>query len=171
MCEWWDTSNVLPVLAASTLANSSLSIAKDAAFAKLFGAIAAAPVPATSYGLWFARDILSMAFIFTLPPIITPEIQRVSEHLGWGISPAASGLASQLASPVACQVFSTVLHLGALDYYNHQGQQHATRDRCARIKQTYVKTLGARSLRIFFPFSIGSVLNRNVRSLRDSLVP
>jgi len=42
-----------------------------------------------SYGLWFTRDILSMAFIVTLPPIITPQIQRASEHLGWEISPGA----------------------------------------------------------------------------------
>jgi hypothetical protein len=154
MCEWMGKSDMLPILAASTVANSSLPapyaakivllwqngrffvplgaryrsvryghflgvilvlvgppesayiarnsplkseangrgtqacIAKDSAFAKLFGTIAA-PVPMASYGLWFTRDILSMAFIVTLPPIITPQIQRASEHLGWEISPGA----------------------------------------------------------------------------------
>jgi len=166
-CEWSGRSSVLPILAASTVANGSLSIAKDAAFAKLFGAIASAPVPAASYGFWFTRDILSMAFIFTLPPLITPHIQRVSENLGWGLSPAMSGLTAQLASPVVCQIFSTALHLGGLDYYNNRNVPVA--DRMRMLKKNYVKTLGARSLRIFFPFSIGSVLNKNLRGLREAV--
>ena len=165
LCEWMSRSSVLPVLAASTVANSGLSIAKDAAFAKLFGAIKPAPVPMGSYGLWFTRDILSMAFIFTLPPIVTPIITQKSE--GW-LSPAASGVLAQLTSPVVLQLPATALHLGGLDYYNRRNVSLG--DRATLLREKYGKILVARSLRVFFPFSIGAMMNKKLRSMRDSEV-
>jgi len=100
-----------------------------------------------------------MAFVFTLPPIIAPKIEELS-----GLSPVASGIVAQLSSPVVCQVFSSALHLMGLDYYNRRNVDGAAR--VTFMKKEYGKTLVARMLRIFFPFSIGAVFNKNIRGYR-----
>jgi hypothetical protein len=68
-------SPLLPVLAASTVVNSSAAMAKDRAFARLFGAGPARSLPAASYALWVSRDVLSTAAIFSLPPMLAVVMQ------------------------------------------------------------------------------------------------
>jgi len=106
----------LPVLCASTAVNTSAAIAKDSAFAKMFGSGAPRRVPGASYALWLARDAVSMACIFALPPYIALYMQERA-----GYTERSSQLFAQLGTPVAAQATVTWLHLGGLDHYNRRG--------------------------------------------------
>jgi hypothetical protein len=75
LCIAGGASPLLPVLAASTAVNSSAAMAKDRAFARLFGAGPARSLPAASYALWVSRDVLSTAAIFSLPPMLAVVMQ------------------------------------------------------------------------------------------------
>ena len=62
-----------------TVVNMSCGIAKDAAFAQLFGSKGgkdgAQKTPTSAYVTWFLRDLLAFTFILTLPPIISQLAQ------------------------------------------------------------------------------------------------
>lgn len=51
-------------------ANTTCGIAKDKAYAQHFGATASRPFPAKSLGLFFLRDLLTVASAFTFPPVM-----------------------------------------------------------------------------------------------------
>ena len=105
-----------------------------------------------------------MAFVFTLPPLIAPKVQETT-----GLSAVSSGVVPQLASPVMCQFFITGFHLIGLDIYNRRGADISLRDRAGFLSSEYGKTLVARMARIFFPFSIGAVMNKELRGFQPAL--
>ena len=154
--QWLGINPALPVLAASTFGNMSTGVAKDRAFARMYGVISPRPMPWASYGLFFSRDLLAMAFIFSLPPIVSPLIKERS-----GLSKQRATVATQLATPVISQLFTTPLHLVGLSIYNHAnggvGKHMET------LRTTYPSTLVLRMLRIIPAFSVGGVVNRSVR--------
>ena len=128
----------------------------DRAFARMYGVISPRPMPWASYGLFFSRDLLAMAFIFSLPPIVSPLIKERS-----GLSKQRATVATQLATPVISQLFTTPLHLVGLSIYNHAnggvGKHMET------LRTTYPSTVVLRMLRIIPAFSVGGVVNRSVR--------
>ena len=75
LCNAEGESPMLPVLAASFAVGSSTAIAKDRAFARMFGSGVARKMPAASYALWMTRDVLSSAAIFALPPVLSVALQ------------------------------------------------------------------------------------------------
>lgn len=80
VCKGKNMDSALPKWIATSTTNTSTCIAKDRAFAKLFGATTTSgPVPLGSYGAWLGRDLLSMAVFFSLPPIVGKEIAKVSD--------------------------------------------------------------------------------------------
>eukprot|EP00965_Chrysotila_dentata_P219965 6191471-Pleurochrysis_carterae.AAC.1 len=85
----------MPVLAASTAANMTSCIAKDRAFARMFGAVAPTALPLGSYALFFTRDVLSMAFVFTVPVLAAEALRARGKN-----SPRIE-LAVQIGAPVA----------------------------------------------------------------------
>merc|ERR1712080_633920 len=56
----------------TTVSNSALTVLKDRAFAKLFGAGLSGSVPLGSYAAWLTRDGISLFAFLTLPPMIAP---------------------------------------------------------------------------------------------------
>ena len=70
VCEWLRVSPGMPVLFASTAGNMT-GIAKDRAFARMYGITEARPMPFRAYSIFFVRDLMAMGFIFSLPPIVS----------------------------------------------------------------------------------------------------
>ena len=52
------------------VANTTCGIAKDKAYAQHFGATASRAFPAKSLGLFFLRDLLTVASAFTFHPVM-----------------------------------------------------------------------------------------------------
>ena len=94
-------SPATPVLISSTFANMGICLAKDAAFAKMFGSKdkpgqKTAGLSPTVLTLWFGRDVITQFFVFTLPILLT------------GVVP---DLVCRLSAPVGAQYFTTPLHV------------------------------------------------------------
>eukprot|EP00466_Bigelowiella_natans_P011311 jgi/Bigna1/87280/estExt_fgenesh1_pg.C_180156 len=103
----------LPKLMSTFVVNTTTCIAKDRAFAKMFGTKAAAPIPPMSYAIWLGRDILSMGVFFTLPPIAGKKIAEVTGNERSGYYMA------QFFCPLVFQTFLTPIHLLGYDVYNN----------------------------------------------------
>lgn len=158
LCERNSKSSFYPKFIGSSIANVSLSVLKDKAFARMFGVGDPKPFPMTSLGLFAVRDSMTILASFSLPSIIASSLQK--SH-NW--SESGSYYTAQLGAPVAMQVLSTPLHLYGLDNYNRTGSV-STDERLKFIKKEYIKTTLARMARIFPAFGIGGVVNKKVRA-------
>jgi len=162
LCQWAGISPTLPVLAGSTVGNMTTGIAKDRAFARMYGVVAPKAMPVLSYGLFFSRDVLAMAFIFSLPPIVAPRIKAAVDDGTLPLTAAQANLATRLTTPVISQLFTTPLHLLGLSVYNASdaGISHHVQ----MLRDTYPNTVALRMLRIIPAFSVGGVVNANLRA-------
>eukprot|EP01023_Acetabularia_acetabulum_P009994 TRINITY_DN14538_c0_g1_i10.p3 TRINITY_DN14538_c0_g1~~TRINITY_DN14538_c0_g1_i10.p3 ORF type:complete len:285 (+),score=25.38 TRINITY_DN14538_c0_g1_i10:637-1491(+) len=142
-----------------TTVNMSASIAKDQAYAQMFGTSVPRALPMTSFGCFVVRDSLTIAAAFTIPKKIANNLH---EQYGWSYGTCHT--IAQLLCPVAVQVVTTPWHLLALDCYNRQGVSPVERMRL--IRGEVVKSTLARMGRIFPAFGVGGVSNKY---FRDSL--
>jgi hypothetical protein len=143
-----------------TSTNMGGSILKDAAFAKLFGAGAAATgappvVPLASYALFALRDCLTIGGAF-----FVPDVMRDALVASGNVRDAAAGAAAQLASPPLMQVVCTPMHLLALNFVNAPGATAAAR--MAVMKKSTPAALLARSLRMLPAYGVGGILNTSL---------
>lgn len=148
--------------AATSAANISLCLYKDARFTRMFGVAAAVPraVPAPTYALFAARDCLTVAASFNIPPLLAPVLP-LSRRAEAYMSRAS---AAQFLAPAAVQLLSTPLHLLGLDLYNRPGAGVAGVDgRAARVWRDWGKSVAARVCRIVPAFGVGGVVNAGVR--------
>jgi hypothetical protein len=92
ICEMREQPALYPKLVGSSVANVSLSVMKDKAFAKMFaidaGSAATKIVPPTCYALWATRDTMTIFASFTLPPIAAKKF-NVSDTTAQLICPCA----------------------------------------------------------------------------------
>lgn len=153
-CDKTDTDVKLPKLVSTFVTNTSTCIAKDRAFAKLYGS-SAGPVPMGSYGAWLARDIGSMAVFFTLPPIVGAEVAKFTGSAKSGEYTAQFGL------PLIFQTIFTPLHLLGYDIYNNPNNNVA--QRITFLQKDYWKNVGMRCIRQAPPWSIGTIANKELR--------
>ena len=149
---------------ATTGANTTGSVFKDAAFARMYGAAAGAAavagtaakplvVPATSYALFAARDCLTIGGAFFVPNTLA-SLMYAS---GVTKDETTAMAASQLVSPPLMQIFCTPLHLTALDMVNAPSATAAQRMRALRASGP--AALLARSLRMLPAYGVGGLLN------------
>lgn len=142
----------LPVLIASTLFNMWFSILKDAAFARLYGKQdskdKAMVIPMASYVAWFFRDIITMAFVFTIPSLLAGTLPDL-----W----------CRLSAPIIAQYFTTPLHLLALAMFNLPTASIGVK--LASVRSAFVPTVLARQLRILPAFSVAGVANQKARKV------
>jgi len=136
--------------------NASLSLWKDCGLAKLFGSGPPKPVPMPAYASWWSRDFISMAVIFTLPPIIAKEL-----HEKYNVDEKTAQVSTQLALPLLLQPFVAPLHLYGYVKYNDRDASSLV------VKQTMRREiLGAVQMRIMRcipPYCAGTVLNKYIR--------
>eukprot|EP00898_Chlorokybus_atmophyticus_P000191 jgi/Chlat1/1172/Chrsp113S01638 len=152
----------LPKFLATTGVNMPFCIAKDRAFARLFGVIAAKPLPLPSYGLFAVRDSMTIAASFSAPQHVSGWLQQK------GVKQQHSDVIAQLLCPAIVQVVSTPLHLLGLDLYNN-GQSSAAA-RSVFIQREYTKSVLARVARIGPAFGIGGVVNKRLRDMTRSSI-
>lgn len=146
----------LPKLASTFTVNTSLCIAKDRAFAQLYGQGPAKAMPAASYGIWLLRDIGSMAVFFTLPPIVGKAIaaQTGNEKAGYYVA--------QMGLPLVFQTIFTPIHLLGYDYYNNP--TNTIKQRVQFLQKDYWKNVGMRCVRQAPPWSLGTIGNTEMRA-------
>jgi hypothetical protein len=133
--------------------NMSVCVAKDRAFARMFGVIAPTKLPNISYALFASRDLMTILASFTLP-------QHVANIIPLQDPNNARNLA-QLITPMTVQLVSTPIHLLGLDFYNRKNQSYTSRFNF--IKREYLKSTAARLARIAPAFGIGGIANRYFR--------
>ena len=141
---------------ATTGANMLGGIAKDAAFARMFGAPAAGAglvVPFASYGLFATRDALTVGGAFFLPNALSNALVAS----GQSKDESTASAVAQLVSPPLMQVVCTPLHLLALNMVNAPVATFA--QRVAALKVSTPPALIARSLRMLPAYGIGGILN------------
>lgn len=102
------------------LVNTSVGVMKDKAYAQHFGASQKRPFPYVSLGLFYTRDIITVASAFTLPPLIEKS---------FSFSERKSDTIAQLLCPLLIQMVVSPLHLLGLDIYNRQGESWQSRGR------------------------------------------
>lgn len=158
LCEQSKKSAVIPKFIASSATNTTLSILKDKAYAKMFGIGDPRPLPAISYALFASRDSLTILASFTWPKMIANVIDKHSS-----LGKQSSFNIAQISSPCMVQFISTPLHLYALDCYNRSNTNLSILDRLSRVKQEYFKTTLARIARILPAFGIGGIINKYLR--------
>ena len=156
VCERSHNSPVYPKFIGSSVANVTLSVLKDKAYARMFGVGDPRPLPLKSYGLFAARDSMTILASFTLPPILGKVFAKQFD-----MELQTANNIAQLFTPCAMQLFSCPLHLHGLDLYNRN--EATSQARWAFIKQEYIKTSAARIARIFPAYGIGGVINTYAR--------
>lgn len=159
----------------TTVVNSAASMAKDRAYAQLFGgaatATAAPAIPKVSYGLWMARDLTVIGSSFVLPSYVA---QQLRNH--YGVSEAQAQTVAQIATPMAAQLIAGPLHYVGLDCCTRPSLPTASfryviSDRLYQLQQAIPEVVLARMLRILPGYGIAGVCNTSLRNqYRDYLV-
>ena len=146
-----------------TVVNMTCGIAKDSAYAKMFGAGASAggggvnntekqiKTPISAFLVWFLRDLLAFTFILSLPTVVSahPNIDE--------------GLAKFL-TPILAQYLTTPLHLLGFNIVNMPDDSMLKR-LIASCTTNYSTTVAARQMRIVPPYSIGGLINGSLLAL------
>lgn len=145
-------------LATVTPVNMGLCIVKDKAFAAMFGTRAPIALPLACYGLFAARDLMTVGASFNAPKKLSEKVQA---HLP--VKKEAADVFSQLALPVGVQMLSTPLHVLALDLYNRPGKKATPAQRGSLLRSVYWQTTFTRMARILPAFGVGSMLTGAVR--------
>lgn len=143
----------LAKFAATTLVNLQMGITKDHAFTQMFSVVAPHPFPLKCYALFTLRDCITMGASFSWTQDASDWLQNV---LGMDVSKA--DLTSQLGCPSISQLFTTPLHLLAVDIYNRPVVSN--RGRLLFVKREYPGTTAARVGRVGIAFGIGGVVNK-----------
>lgn len=151
-------SNGVSKFFATSAANLSLGLYKDTQFTKMFGTVAARPIPGASYALFAVRDCLTIFASFNLPPLIAPSLP-ISSAAEKYVSRAS---AAQFLAPAALQLISTPFHLLGLDLYNRNGGTPFS-DRARKVRLDWLKSSLARMGRIVPAFSVGGIINNGMR--------
>jgi hypothetical protein len=149
-----------------TAVNMATGVAKDAAFARMFGANAEKPppVPRISLGLFAFRDVVTIAAGFTLPPILADYLSKSG-----AVEEKNAGKVAQLMSPIGMQLILTPIHLLALNMYNMPGVQSS--ERAKAILGVLPGSVAARMGRFGAAYGIGGLLNNSLaQKARDLAV-
>lgn len=139
-----------------TAVNMSLSLYKDAHFARIYGHPSAGLLPLVSYAPFMLRDCITIYACFALPMRIAPSLP---EALG---TEKTRLTIAQLAAPILSQVVATPLHLLALDLHARSGRV-AVRDRAKAILRLWPVTALVRGCRVVPAYGLGILVNNSMR--------
>jgi len=157
-------------LVVTTATNMSASIAKDVAFAKMFGKEVSAEVgkaaagavqavkrsvPMATYGIFLTRDVFTIAAGFTVPPLVASALISSAN-----MEAKRADKTAQLISPMGMQLICTPLHLLALNMYNEP--EGTLRQRAAGVWRTCPESTMVRMVRFLFAYGFGGILNKEL---------
>ena len=161
----------MEIFLGTTFVNTSASLLKDRAYARMFGTSSVSTVvPRMSYALWIARDFSVIGSSFILPDLVSGHLVEKYE-----IDPKVAQSCSQLTLPVVTQFIAGPLHFLGLDLYNRnlsaKAWSEAVVDRSKSLCRGFFPVVVARIARIAPGYSVGGVLNTRFRSAyRDHLI-
>jgi len=112
-CTYYSVSPTLPKFFTTTATNMPACIMKDRAFVRMFGLSTPGKLPMVSFGLFAMRDCITLGASFSLPKVISDNLNS-----SYQLPKSITLNAAQLLCPVLIQFCSTPLHLLALDFYN-----------------------------------------------------
>lgn len=142
-------------LLGTTAINTSACIAKDVAFARMYGAAKGGPMPVKTVALFGVRDLLTVASAYTIPPVLARALER-----GAGLTPRRAETSAQLLAPVGMQVVCAPVHLLALNFYN--APVASASERAAAVWRTAPQTIVAYAIRMAPSFGVGVVVNSSL---------
>ena len=147
-------THVAATLIGTTAVNASACIAKDVAFAKMYGGSGAGKkaMPFASYGLFLSRDLITIFSSFTLPKMLAKGISSSG-----AMDPVSAQACAQMVSPVAMQGVCAPVHLLALNMYNAPVASVAERIR--DVWRVAPATVVAFGIRMAPAFGIGGIMN------------
>jgi hypothetical protein len=158
----------------TTLVNSTASLVKDRAYARLFGNATSAPsaavipapaaVPRISYGLWMARDLTVIGSSFVLPAHVS---RWLYQERGW--DEASASRAAQIGTPLAAQLAAGPLHYVGLDCYSRPLSPQTSwtsvvANRARQLREALPELIAARMLRVLPGYGVAGVLNAEGRN-------
>jgi hypothetical protein len=157
----------------TALVNSSMSILKDRAYARLYGAAAATAsttvtaIPKSTYAFWMMRDLTVIGAAFVLPTHVATVLHHHALPSSWSLADATR--LAQLVTPVAVQVVAGPLHVAGYDVYNRPHLGHASfwstvRERVRFLRASYTEVVAARMVRILPGYGLAGVLNTEWRT-------
>ncbi len=153
-------------LVGTTAVNMGTSIAKDAWFARMFGAVASNPraVPLSTIGCFVGRDTLTIGAAFTVPQMVA---QALVTSGAMGEQRAAE--AAQIIAPISMQLICSPLHLLALNLYNVPTATVA--ERASMVGKVLPQTTVTRMGRFMFAYGVSGILNTVlIHKSRDALL-
>lgn len=139
--------------------NGSLSVFwKDPGLARIVKtATMSTPTPPSAlrrtFLWWTGRDAAYMVTAAVLPDYLEEKFKLSRRQ--WQIA--------QLCCPLLAQFVTTPLHLMGLDHFNHYGKKIPTWERVTRMIRAYRGAVAVRAVRMFCPWSIGLIINRELR--------
>lgn len=147
----------------TAVVNSTMSILKDSAYAKLYGSVASVSIPKITYGLWMLRDLTVIGAAFVLPSHVASVLQKNTN-----LNKADSTRVAQLATPVAVQVIAGPLHFVGYDCYNRSlshlpSWRHIISERARFLQTGLVEVVVARMVRILPGYGMAGVWNTELR--------
>lgn len=157
-CKNNNLDNKLPTFCITSLVNITAITYKDKEFIKMFEN-KVFKFPYTSYGLFALRDSLTIASTF----VVKKDLVRVLHH-DYNISYNIADFISSFTIPIIAQIFSTPIHILALDIY--QKPNDSIQNRIKNIYKLYPSVCSGRMIRIVPAFCFGSYLNDILRSGR-----
>lgn len=162
------TTTTTPTNAATTLfvgttvVNSTVSLIKDCAYAKMFGNTTTTTVPRVSYGLWITRDFTVIGSSFILPSHVAKLLRDQT-----GMQQENAVKVAQLGTPVAAQLIAGPLHFLGLDCFNrnlnHMSAASRILERGRFLANGFAEVVTARMVRIIPGYGIAGVLNTQLR--------
>lgn len=181
------------VFVGTTAVNSTASILKDRAYARMFTAnhttatatAKTMTIPKLSYGLWILRDFTVIGSSFVVPSYISHVLQQRSHTSSNALSLSNDTITkmAQLLSPIMAQVIATPFHYIGLDCYNRPNptilsNQSSTAASywnasyyqriCERVhfmKQNgFREILYVRMVRVLPGYGIGGIYNTSLRN-------
>jgi hypothetical protein len=163
VCDVTKRDNQAPKFLGATVANMASCIYKDRQFTRMFGLVAPKGLPLGSYGMFAARDSLTISASFNMPKALAQEFQDRRIILDRGVAMNVS----QMILPAIVQLVSTPMHLIGLDLYNRPGVTPFNRLRW--LAGEFTKTTITRIVRIAPAFGVGGVGNRMVKERLNEL--
>ena len=161
---------------ATTAVNMASSIAKDAAFARMFSsataslaagtaatttaATVALRVPIRSYLLFATRDCFTIGGAFFVPNLIADTLRKSSLTT---MSDAQANMTAQLLTPPLMQLVCTPIHVLALQFVQVPTASSAMQ-RLTSLASAVPAVFCARALRMIPAYGVGGILNSTLQT-------
>jgi hypothetical protein len=151
ICKANDVAHRIPTTLGTSFVNIVAIAFKDRAYAKLYGT-PSNTFPRASYALFAMRDCLTITSSFVLKNDFKTYLEEQC-----GLSRTNADVAASFIVPMTAQVFSSPLHIVALDLYQRPVVEAGARWHI--VKKQFLSTCTGRVVRVIPAFGVGGFVN------------